>query len=102
MLIHQWQLIAYPICDRCPDRIPTEILLVDFKSDYSCSGALAGTAIITNAKWELLDNKLTITYVQKDGNKEQKTYTIGELNDTTLILWQDTFGGTSRKFKVFK
>ncbi len=95
-LVKKWQLISDAQCDRCHDYIPTGTLIATFNNDHTCSGVIIGRDEISTANWELIDNKLIITYYGK-----QKIYKLSKLDDTSLVLWQDTFGGTSRKFKAF-
>jgi hypothetical protein len=102
LLSRKWQLTRDMICDRCHDYIPKDTILTVFNGDHTCYGAILGRGMIKNATWELIDNKfLLITYKDSNGKKMEKEYEIGVLSNTTLVLWQDTFGGTSRTFKAF-
>lgn len=101
LLCKKWILVSDAVCDRCFDYFPKDTLTVNFYRDKSCKGAIVGQDTTTKGQWQLISNKLIIDYTNNFRQISKKEYKICEITDTTLILCQELWGGTFRKFKTF-
>ena len=106
LIVGKWECIAASYTENGETQSFTELngMIWEFKSDGTVVGSMPedfddGTDL--SVTYVIVDDQLTMSYVDEDGDLDKETYTIKELTKSKLVL-EEVVGSESVTFEFKK
>ena len=106
LIVGKWECIAASYTENGETQSFTELngMIWEFKSDGTVVGSMPedfddGTDL--SVTYVIVDDQLTMSYVDEDGDLDKETYTIKELTKSKLVI-EETVGNQSITYEFNK
>ena len=106
LIVGKWECIAASYTENGETQSFTELngMIWEFKSDGTVVGSMPedfddGTDL--SVTYVIVDDQLTMSYVDEDGDLDKETYTIKELTKSKLVI-EETIGSQSVTYEFKK
>ena len=106
LIVGKWECIAASYTENGETQSFTELngMIWEFKSDGTVVGSMPedfddGTDL--SVTYVIVDDQLTMSYVDEDGDLDKETYTIKELTKSKLVI-EETMGNQSITYEFKK
>ena len=106
LIVGKWECIAASYTENGETQSFTELngMIWEFKSDGTVVGSMPedfddGTDL--SVTYVIVDDQLTMSYVDEDGDLDKETYTIKELTKSKLVI-EETVGNQSITYEFKK